>query len=705
MTLALAAFLALVGLVARLAYAPEILDEGGPHLIPADSHYYLRFAQLQEDAFPSFRRFDPLVNFPSGAEILWPPIHTWLVRVAILVAGSPASPEAGAIWVGPACYLLWLLLLAALTRRWHGSAASLWMIAALALPPLAARAGDLGQLDHHVHEGPWIALILLLAHRLALRPDTRMAVGLGVALALGRLLTTSGFLGVPLAAMALVGVALLRRAERLPPAPRAWSAGVIAVAVCAAAQWATAWAWGAPRSLDYTQLGGFHPLWTLACFGGALGIQAGLEKQWGRTILSSGVALAAGSLVALSLRTGLGDAMRADEVLSAASESRPLWGDPLGAMTLMGQGWLLWAAAGLWAIRGLPGDPDCTRALRLALALSVPMLLVSLFQIRLTRLGLGAMAFSVALALPSLVEHLRRGVRPPLLRAAGVLMLLLSLALLLPRGRVLNYEERHLRPTLSWLERHSPAVDKAAPEWSVLSTWTFGHLITAWSGRAAIATPFSQAPVHVAGNARALAILSERDDARAYDKALKARVRYVLAAPYRGTVGPEEHEDHTLMARLLEVAGMPQDGESTAHFRLVHESEADRNREEGGPLARIFEVVQGASLALRGPPLATVTVGLRLRSDRGEDLTYRRRVRLDESGRGVLRVPYPTETDPGATVHAAAPYRISVEGAEGPLHATRVAQVDVTLAAVRDGRLVEVDLDPSRELPSVSGAP
>src|SRR5690606_17951473 len=128
LTLALCLVMALLGLLGRLAYAPEILAADGPHVIPADSHYYLRFAQLQEGAFPAFRRFDPLVNAPSGAEILWPPLHTWLVRAAMVTLGTPEAPARGAVWVGPLSFLGWVFVLGALTRRWHGGPAAVWMI-------------------------------------------------------------------------------------------------------------------------------------------------------------------------------------------------------------------------------------------------------------------------------------------------------------------------------------------------------------------------------------------------------------------------------------------------------------------------------------------------------------------------------------------------------------------------------------------------
>src|SRR5688572_2139386 len=75
--------LCLLGAAARLARWEQVFTPSGVELVPTDSHYYVRFARLQRQAFPDFRRFDPYVGFPDGAAIHWPPLHTWSVAAAI----------------------------------------------------------------------------------------------------------------------------------------------------------------------------------------------------------------------------------------------------------------------------------------------------------------------------------------------------------------------------------------------------------------------------------------------------------------------------------------------------------------------------------------------------------------------------------------------------------------------------------------------
>ncbi|HLT31727.1 MAG TPA: STT3 domain-containing protein [Myxococcaceae bacterium] len=677
-----ALFLLVLGAGARLAGASTILGGGGPHLVPTDSHYYLRFAQLQQGAFPALVRFDPLVNFPEGAEILWPPIHTWLVALSIWAAPPEAPPEAGAVWLGPLLFLVWAAGLGWLARRVLGTGAALWLMGVLALTPLAVADSALGEVDHHVHEAPWVALVLLLAIHVLEHPRRRTVWALAIAIASGRLLTTSGFLGAPLVAGAFVLDALLRTREQVPETQNARWRSALGVGLAATLlQTMSAAAWGDLRSLDYTQLSAFHPLWTAGWCAFAAGVSALSSGRvgWPRVGITWGVSLMAGLILVRSILEGLGDAARADAVLSLAAESRPLWGDPVGAVSLLGVGWMLWLLAVASAVTGSADRGDAWR-LRLAVGSGLPLLLLSLLQIRLTRLGVGASAVAIAAAWPVFSRVLRerasRGVRV----AFACCIALFVLSPLARASRSLPYEERHLRESVEWLAGHAPFPGDP-PEWAVLSTWTYGHILTAWGGLPVLATPFSQAAVHERGNARALDILREADDRAAYERARAASIRYVLAAPYHGSVGPVAQEPSTLMARLLEHAGMGQGHPGSGHFRLIYESEARRNRDAGGPLARIFEVVEGALLVGSAAPDSAYVVQLELVTARGEPLSWERAITTDAEGRFAVRAPYPTERDPRVEVWATGPYRLM--GPEGPVGRFELSLEDVHTGATR----------------------
>ena len=87
--------LAAVGFGARLTPWRTVFTPDGVELLPADSHYYVRFAKLQLDSFPRFTQVDPWVNFPSRPRIIWPPLHTGLVAATVALAGRDRA-EAGA---------------------------------------------------------------------------------------------------------------------------------------------------------------------------------------------------------------------------------------------------------------------------------------------------------------------------------------------------------------------------------------------------------------------------------------------------------------------------------------------------------------------------------------------------------------------------------------------------------------------------------
>src|SRR5262245_32087614 len=112
---------------------------GGNHveLLPSDSHYYVRLARLQLAA----RRpvtFDPFVGFPTGSENYWPPVHAFLVTLAVALA---PDPEAGAAFVGPVVSFLWFVLIAVAAYRAVGPRSALVTVLLIALTTMSVQAG------------------------------------------------------------------------------------------------------------------------------------------------------------------------------------------------------------------------------------------------------------------------------------------------------------------------------------------------------------------------------------------------------------------------------------------------------------------------------------------------------------------------------------------------------------------------------------
>jgi dolichyl-phosphooligosaccharide-protein glycotransferase len=558
-----------LGVGARLLpWAQVFRADGSVNLLPADSHYYARFAHLQREAFPRWLDEDPYVNFPSGARILWPPLHTWSVAAAEVVAGAQGD-EAGVAWVGPAWSLLWLGVLAwALRRRpWWEAGATLLV---LALSPIAVQAGALGNGDHHVHEVFGAALGALLLLALLEAPSTRLAVLGGVVLGGARLVTTLGVLAAPLAALALV-VALLAGVN--PGARRLAVLGLTASGLSLAA------ALGFGRwTLDFEALGLFGPLCALAALSAPVALAGALERsRWRWAGLAT---LGAGALVLPQLVRAATQLGGQDPVLDQVYESHPAWHPDVGLVPLLHSllflGPLVLAALALGARR--------RPALWAPLSVLVALTGLGLVQLRFLQAAAGVLALALGPALEATAQlsvparRLARGV-------AGLLVLA-------PLG-ALEREPPHetlatrSRPTLAWLRAQTPSpgppFDVASPpRYGVLAGALLGHFIELWAQRPAVASTFSQASWHLEGNARAWALLGSEDDEAAWREARRLRLAYVVLMPEQQVPGVAPARWPRTLARRL------YDGDGSERFPLRHASgELDSS---GRPQLKVFGV-------------------------------------------------------------------------------------------------------------------
>ncbi|HEX5750565.1 MAG TPA: glycosyltransferase family 39 protein [Archangium sp.] len=682
--LAWATLLALA-LAARTADGRNVLGGGFVELVPTDSHYYIRFARLQQLAFPRFEPFDPYINHPTGASIIWPPLHTW--GVALFLALGPAQPERAAAWVGPVVSLLELGLLSLLIRRGWGRGVALGTLALLALVPSAVMAGTLGTADHHVHEPTLAALCALLLGRALARRSVMLGAVTGAVLGLAPLFTTSGFVLLPGLAAALPLAALLGRDV---PGPGMGRVG-FAMGLGAAAVLALGVAlFGEPSSLTYHGLTSFQPLLALALLSGASGVASLLERRRGG-FLQLGLALpCALPLVPEGVRA-FQHLLLGDPLLAVVMESIPLWKDPDFARELLGPVLLLLpvalVAAGvrLWREREVSLAPVFLVALSLTAA--------SLLQARFTQ----ALVGSAALLIASSLAGVPRGLRPLLRRASVAVLALVGLPLLgeaMPRPP--SPEPSPIAPvrsTLLWMREHTPRPSppwdvRVHPDWGVVAQYDMGHLLVLWAERPAVATPFSQVPVHQRANAQATAVLGASTEDEAYARARELTARYLLLTPFNALLGrPGQSLEGTVSPWLHEHAGLATgDRAASSHFRLVHDSAESRRKKPGLPYARLFEVVPGAVLRGRCGPGAPVTAVLELETARGQTLRYEPRTTTGPDGTFALRVAYPTTRDTReADVLARGLYRLDCAGGGGTAL--------VSEQAVREGQEVEVAVD------------
>ncbi|MDY7230578.1 STT3 domain-containing protein [Hyalangium rubrum] len=671
--------LVLLGVWARCSGWRSVFVGDEVELVPADSHYYVRFARLQLAAFPRFVTFDPFVNFPEGASILWPPLHTLFVALAI---AGPGSAELGAAWVGPGLSALLLAAVGLTVARFHGRGPALAALALLALTPTAVESGALGNADHHVHE-PFLALLAPALFGYALASGRRgPALAAGLVVGFGRLLTTTAFTLLPCLAVGGLAAALIASRRETPE--RAASALKAAGAGAVGSLALGVLLFGHPTRLDYESLTAFHPILALALFCGAVGLVA-LRARDKRGAVWLAVALLAGLALSGEFLRAMGHLGRGDPMMATVVETEPLLKDPKWALELLGPLLLAlpFAAWGAWRLAA-SGSPVAWPALATAGLLTA----ASAVQARFAQGLSGAATCLVVLTFPALMAGLP-AVWQRVAKVAGAMVCLLLLGPLFPQpARPPPDQVRLVRPTLRWMKEHTPpaADDPYRPSetrYAVVADHELGHFVTLWAERPEVASTFFQASAHVAGNARAAQVLAERDDAQAFRLAQETGARYVLATPSVRLVGhPPDAATSGLVGWLLDETGMAVDDRpASAHFQLVYDS-LEQRRKTPVSAARVFQVVPGAVLTGHGPPGETVTASLRLRNHHGRTFEYVRKARVDPSGRFELRVAYPTEGTPWVAPH-------DVGGSYALSLGTRTLSVTVPRAAVESGANIE----------------
>jgi dolichyl-diphosphooligosaccharide--protein glycosyltransferase len=679
-----------LGVAARFARWRNVFTTGAIELVPADSHYYIRFALRQLAHFPHFDAFDPYVNYPTGAAIYWPPLHTWIVSGFLRLFGLD-QPERGAAFVDPALAAVGMAILGAVALRLYGAAAALLTLAFFALLPGSIFCSPLGNADHHVHEPFFAALTCLLMGRAIEARSVRLAVATGATLGLSRLFSPiEPLIVVPLALSCAAATLLGRRPEaRAAMARLSLATGVSAAAVLLIG----AIAFGNVRSTEYEPLTGFHPLFVLTLLASvaAMAQAIGGVRRWWLTGLAAVLFLIP---LLPELHRAVGHLGRADPILATVDESRPLTARQaldLLSVALFGLPLAVFSAFRL--IRR--GSVSVLPALVASVVLAGP----ALKQFRFIQVLTGAVIVLEALALPALFAGLPR--EKPLRRAlyAVVALTLLPAALWPPPLALADSEVRLVRPTLFWIRDHTPRpspdpLGDAKPSYAVVANPMVGHFLTFWAERPAVSSTFSQAPVHVSGNERGARVFASMFEDEAYDRMVETGGRYLVVTPLLCPLGLPEVDCNdakewlsryrgSFASHLLDDAGLVFPG--TGHFRLVFDSVEQRERPEGGSYVRVFEAVPGAVLQGLAAPNAVVTARLMLSDNLGHRMRYTRTGRADAAGQFQLRVAYPT-LDPERPVVGPAPgvtvYEVESNG--------RTATAGVPLKAVREGRIVVV---------------
>lgn len=728
-----------IAFVVRLQPWDEVFRAGRPGaalLGDTDPYYHALRAERIAERFPHVPWHDEGMNYPLGADILWPPLFDQLIASGAVVAGGGAASRADiervAAWLPVIIGVATVGLLAAFGPVLFGDGPWLGAALLLALLPAHVEFTVLGRADQHAAE-----LLLQTAAMLAFaalwgadptRGRRRAGLAMGLALALSFWNWQGSALYLLLMA-ACTAAWHIRDEGGESAACVAWGlasgAGTGAVLLAGSLL-----AWGKPGALFDTSLMGVNGVQVLltalvALFSlGLWGVsrlrrgRAPLHRRAAEVALVAAVLLTAAAATLPGLRTGVGQGLIAltagNPWYASIREFQPLLfggagiGHELAAWIPRFSLLFVMPLAARALMRRWCERPDQRAAVTFLLAWGTLLLVATLAR---KRFVLYLSVPAVLWAWVALSDAARRWSRRTRRRHAELAWLAGGLAVLMaPAAFYFSHGGLQRDPTqvevvaaLEWL-RQSTTPDPARP--AVFSEWDWGHLVQYFSGRPAVATPFGSD-----GGTGALADAADfflaTVPASAERVLERRRVSYVLmtdpltqaaesvglspgAASSPVTIewhwlrGPRvvvtPAVDDLVAARLYFDNGLSSRRLATLdRYRLVYEGPPTAPRQ-----VRLFEFVPGASLLVEAaPPGTLVRVETSLHTNRGRRAPWRAVALTDEQGRAVLRVPYATGMN---GVVMAAPYVVTGEGA--------AVRVDVAPAAVAGGQRVRVVLRP-----------
>jgi len=653
-------------------------------------------------------QFDSYVNFPTGALIDWPPGFDVMMAAGSLALAPVMPADYGLVGtlavLVPIVGALTPLLGMAIAWRLYGPRAGVWAGLLLAFTNAMVSYSSVGRVDHHVVEPLWLALLL------AAFTWSSAARGSGF-----RLLVTGAAIGLAPGfwpgcivfslPLFLAWLTLGRRD------PSAWRDGALAFAAAtgfaAVLSASSRWAWAG--SFDYYALSLFQPAVFLA-FSLSLFALATLPLRMAAAGLAAFAAIGfALEVPRTALLRALAYLFTTESQISTVFESTPLLEMGPGFVVEWLSPWILaWPFVAFFAFR----TADRPGRICVAWAL-LGMSGLAWLQLRFAPLLAVPFAIVLAGALDGAVARIGKGVA---VSAAATALLLASLwptiaPSIAPRPVALPHLARSL-DALLWLRDVPSATSHyldptEQPEYGVLSSWVWGHWITAIAHKPAVASPLGQSDANLDGvrnSARVLLAKTERDAA---EVAEQLGVRFLFLTPlYRGLEGmslqlghdfgtysterpdgtrtPEPAYLESLHSQLfLPLDELP----ASERFRLVYEGQAmhpflERER----PYVKIFQLVAGVTIAGRCDA-AEVTAEATISTNTGRTIPYAQRATPDSNGAFELRVPYASEAIPAGT------------SGQGPLRVrcgALVSEIPISHAAVERGDRIEVTFGASQ---------
>jgi dolichyl-diphosphooligosaccharide--protein glycosyltransferase len=720
---------------------PTVLPVEGLYPPEPDAYYHLRRIWYSVVNFPDLLTFDPYLNFPHGANVIWTPPFDWLLALGTRLtvgASEIRAMERLVAWAPVVLGGMTVVTVYGLGRRFVSQRAGLLAGILLAFLPAHFNYSRLGFVDHHAAVAWWSTLLLWSAmafvsrgpeHGAEASPGRRQTLALGLALGGSPLLWPGALLHVGLVETGLVfrGLGLVgARAAGAFCLRLALAHALACVIVAPFGLFRDSATWGAFTPLV---LSNFQPLWFAAAAAWFLCLGLLSRTRLGATRLRRAVlAVALGGLGLAAALVAVPELL--DRVLQASgwfqkdehfqlfvAELRPLFVGPKGFDPTLARRGFSDLVLCLPVLFGIVAWRQRRPELRLFLWWTAALFGIAASQQRFSNSFSVAFALLVAAALDRGAEMLsprlrgRRG-----LAALAATLTLLGLALAF-RPAATRYRHdlvnlvrvaRGERPvidswsrmnrvrawTAQWLGRNSPATSgfldtSAAPEYAVLSAWADGHAIRYLAERAPVQDNFG-----VYGGRenfeRAETYFAAESEAEALAVAEDLGVRYVVVRG-GGSGHSRGYTGRSLFQQLFRLRGVGTRNHPRArsglelgpllHHRLVFESPPFPGINDGTPrVFSIYEIVPGARIAGHAQAGERVTTRLVLRLRAGDAFVFEQAVRADDQGRYELVLPYPSQRF-SPDVLPTGPYEITA--------GARTATLVVSDAAVRAGARLE----------------
>lgn len=730
-----AAVLFLIAIAARMLSWKHVFASGNVYFYDADGYMRLRRVLVYLNAFPATAVHDYFQGFPRGTGVLSPPTMEYALAALAWPFRSwpqlmPALERLVAL-LPPLCGGVTVVMLYLYVRRWFGPLAACCAGLVMALAPQHVDVTVVGRFDNEMLEPLLLLGVCALYSRTYEAPMARSRwIATGLASVLYLLVWRGALFPLGIVVIDLATrIFLVRRSDesrslcRLAAVMYAVPA-VAMLVICASDMW------GTREVFRYNVPSLFH----LALFGGAVLLCRGAgfilplrERRHGYRVaaLAVWIALAVAACVLLWEQIGGGLAVigGGDPWLdSIAQYQRSSLGDvpfqyglavvlvPVVLVLLLGPGFSGVAPRRLIVVWTLVMLAAAWLRLRFSMYFALNVALIA---------GVGASFAATFLE--------RTKVRSRAVVGIGVLTAVLLLQATTFPDLVAFFRygptfsiRGDLEDTLLWLRDETPPAGDpfrpfVPPDYGVLAPWDWGGWIETIARRPSIATSFG---TETYGMEELSRFLLAEDEAAAFEVLQNNRVRYVVLqsifrtlsthAELLGVEGrylqeqwdprqgkriytPTKEAFSLVSVRLFFADGSlagaaPFDFQPVEGLRLVYESSTAE------PLLglawevkriKVFEVVAGARVTVKGTPGQSVSLSQPIETNQGRRFVYHNEKVCAADGMATFSAVYGPMTRPRST------------GATGPVvieSGGSSAEVAVSDDDLRRGRLFTVDL-------------